>query len=187
VVWIIPSSLLYTSWMQLINWRLQCRSWAIDCRYEVHKLFDARHGVKKRCHKWHWVIPALNNPMPCLASFFDAMPGVKKLINFMHTINCPTSAFEPSTVLSLIYTPYGRLGQWKISKNPTRPIWLGQKVRLGQFWTTRPNFCVGRVDVLTQKMWAGRLGQGVRLGQNFNTTRPKDNSANFLMETWPNK
>jgi len=34
--------------------------------------------------------------MPCLASFFDAMFGVKKLTNFNATINCPTKANEPS-------------------------------------------------------------------------------------------
>merc|ERR1719309_248466 len=36
------------------------------------------------------------NPMPCLASLFDAMSGVKKLTNFLPAINYPTSAFEPS-------------------------------------------------------------------------------------------
>ena len=36
--------------------------------------------------------------MPCLASFFDAMSGVKKLTNFMHAITCPTSAHESSSV-----------------------------------------------------------------------------------------
>jgi len=34
--------------------------------------------------------------MPCLASFFDAMSGVKKLPDFNAAINCPHSAFEPS-------------------------------------------------------------------------------------------
>ena len=37
--------------------------------------------------------------MPCLASFFDAMSGVKKLVKFIPVINCPASAFEPSTEL----------------------------------------------------------------------------------------
>jgi len=40
------------------------------------------------------------NPMPCLASLFDAMSGVKKLPNFHAVINCPTSAFEPSNEAS---------------------------------------------------------------------------------------
>ena len=34
--------------------------------------------------------------MPCLASFFDAVSGVKKLLNFLPVITCPTSAFEAS-------------------------------------------------------------------------------------------
>ena len=33
--------------------------------------------------------------MPCLASFFDAISGVKKLNTFTPAINCPTSANEP--------------------------------------------------------------------------------------------
>jgi len=37
-----------------------------------------------------------DNPMPCLASFFDAMSGVKKLTNFSAAINCKSSADEPS-------------------------------------------------------------------------------------------
>ena len=36
--------------------------------------------------------------MPCLASFFDAMSGVKKQPNFIPAINCPTSANEPSII-----------------------------------------------------------------------------------------
>jgi len=34
--------------------------------------------------------------MPCLASFFDAVSGVKKLTNFISAINCPTLANVPS-------------------------------------------------------------------------------------------
>jgi len=41
-------------------------------------------------------IQCWNNPMPCLASFFDTMFGVKKLVNFIPAINFSTSAFEPS-------------------------------------------------------------------------------------------
>jgi len=36
--------------------------------------------------------------MPCLASFFDALSGVKKRSNFIPAITCQTSAFEPSNV-----------------------------------------------------------------------------------------
>ena len=43
--------------------------------------------------------------MPCLASFFDAMSGVKKLPNFIPAINCPHSAFEPSTDLLQVLLP----------------------------------------------------------------------------------
>jgi len=31
---------------------------------------------------------------------FYAMSGVKKLLNFIPVVNCPTSAFEPSVVVS---------------------------------------------------------------------------------------
>jgi len=50
---------------------------------------DARHGIG--------VFLALNKSMPCLASFFDAMSGVKKLPNFVPAINCTSSANELST------------------------------------------------------------------------------------------
>jgi len=40
--------------------------------------------------------------MPCLASLFDAMSGVKKLTNFIHSITCSTSANEPAIVLLAI-------------------------------------------------------------------------------------
>ena len=42
----------------------------------------------------HW----WDNPMPCLASFFDAMSGVKKMLHFNPVITYPTSAFPPSTL-----------------------------------------------------------------------------------------
>jgi len=45
--------------------------------------------------------PSSDWSMSCLASFFDAMSGVKKLSNFIPAINCPTSAFEPSFMLKL--------------------------------------------------------------------------------------
>ena len=63
---------------------------------KIRKLFDATHGVKKRCQSWHRVIQPLIYSMPCLASFFDAMSGVKKLAGFIPEINCPTSEFEPT-------------------------------------------------------------------------------------------
>jgi len=47
------------------------------------------HGVKKQCQKWHWVI-LFDYSMPCLAIFFDVMTGVKKLIDFITVITCPT-------------------------------------------------------------------------------------------------
>ena len=58
-------------------WRLVCWSCVVDYLYGVQLLFDARHGVKKRCQTWHRVVLTLTNPMPCLASFLDAMSGVK--------------------------------------------------------------------------------------------------------------
>jgi len=86
-------------WIWLIdnnNWRLVCRSYAIDCSIEFFQLFGASHGVIKRCHTWHRVILALNKPMPCLLSFFDAISCVKKMTTVTHAINCSISAFEPS-------------------------------------------------------------------------------------------
>ena len=44
--------------------------------------------------------PSIDYSMPCLASFFDAMSGVKKLTNFMPAITCPTPAYEASFVLT---------------------------------------------------------------------------------------
>ena len=40
--------------------------------------------------------PTNEQLMPCLASFFDAMSGVKKLTNFEAVITCTTLAFEAS-------------------------------------------------------------------------------------------
>jgi len=46
-----------------------------------------------------WIMASkMDNPMPCLASFFDAISGVKKLPNFVPVINCTTSANEPSFI-----------------------------------------------------------------------------------------
>ena len=62
---------------------------------KIRKLFDARHGVKKRCQTWHRINQWLDNPMPCLASFFDAMSGVKKA--------CVFSCWERTFVLDSTY------------------------------------------------------------------------------------
>jgi len=67
---VIPSkwrNIYLIIWLRL-TWRLVCRMWAIDCGYKVCLLFDARHGVKKRCQIRHRIIQCLDNPMPCLAS-----------------------------------------------------------------------------------------------------------------------
>jgi len=37
-----------------------------------------------------------DNPMPCLALFFNVIFGVKKLTNFIAAITCPTLANESS-------------------------------------------------------------------------------------------
>ena len=47
-----------------------CPSWAIDCRYEVWHIFDAKRGVKERCQTWHRVFLALIYSMPYLTSLF---------------------------------------------------------------------------------------------------------------------
>jgi len=43
--------------------------------------------------------PSIGYSMPCPASFFDAISGVKKLTNFMHSITYQTSAYKPSAVI----------------------------------------------------------------------------------------
>jgi len=40
--------------------------------------------------------PSTGQSMPCLASFFDAISGVKKLSNFIPVSNCTISVFNPS-------------------------------------------------------------------------------------------
>jgi len=70
---------------------------------------DERYDFKKRCQTWHQVDLALQKSMPCLALFFDAMSGVKKLTNFIPAIICSTLANEPSIQqFSIIeaYFPY---------------------------------------------------------------------------------
>jgi len=57
VVWGLNKGNHRSQWTS--TWGLVCRSWASDCVYEVCQLFDARHGVKKRCHVWHCVVLAL--------------------------------------------------------------------------------------------------------------------------------
>jgi len=43
--------------------------------------------------------------MPCVASYIDAVSGVKKLAIFVPVINCPTSAFEPSFYFETLQIP----------------------------------------------------------------------------------
>jgi len=82
-----------------INRRLKRQSWASDGEYKDSQLFYARRGVKKQCQTWlHRINQCYDSPMPYLASFFDAMSGVKKLTNTIPGINRPHSAFEPSFV-----------------------------------------------------------------------------------------
>merc|ERR1719309_683045 len=68
----------------------------------------------------------MNDPMPCLASFFDAMSGVKKLTNFVPAITCPHSANEPSinTLSGIVFFHYA----WhKTAEALLTPVVLGQK------------------------------------------------------------
>ena len=41
------------------KWSLVCRNWAIDYRYKVRRLLEAKHGFKKLCQTWHRVVPTL--------------------------------------------------------------------------------------------------------------------------------
>jgi len=86
------------------RWRLKCWSWAIDNWYKVCQLFDVRHSVKKDARhsiglSSHWLIDAMSGIV------FDAMSGVKKMTNFIHAINCPTSANEPSDKSRVVGKP----------------------------------------------------------------------------------
>jgi len=49
--------------------------------------------------------------MPCLASFFDAMSGVKKLPNSIASITRLTSAFEPSLMNKILKTIVKNFGR----------------------------------------------------------------------------
>ena len=44
----VPSRVEHTS-----NWRVTSRSCVSDCRCKAWKLFEARHGIWKRCEAWH--------------------------------------------------------------------------------------------------------------------------------------
>jgi len=58
--------------------------------------------MKKRCQAWHRVVPLMNEQsMPCLASFFDAISGVKNLAKFQAVITDTTSAFEASNAKNI--------------------------------------------------------------------------------------
>jgi len=52
----------------------------------------------RSCQKCHRVNLPLNNPMPCLASFFDGMSVFNNLLNILPVITCDTSACNPSTI-----------------------------------------------------------------------------------------
>jgi len=60
------------------------------------QLFDARHGVKKTMPDMASGFPSTDYSVPCLAPFFNAMSGVKKLtevhaISDYHTLTCHPS------------------------------------------------------------------------------------------------
>ena len=57
--------------------------------------------------------------MPCLALFFYAKSGVKKLLNFISVINWPHSAFEPSDVYAHLY-----LGLMLHTQEASKAIWI---------------------------------------------------------------
>jgi len=49
---------------------------------------------------WDRIFQCWNNPMPCLASIFDGMSGIKKLTTIVPAITCSTSSNEPLFVQS---------------------------------------------------------------------------------------
>jgi len=51
--------------------------------YKACQLIEAKKAMPDLAS----IIQCWDNPMPCLALFFDAMSGVKKLSNFMQAIN----------------------------------------------------------------------------------------------------
>jgi len=87
--------------------------------------------------------------MPCLASIFDAMSGVKKLPNLIPAINCPTSAFTPSIALmvwvvrraSAYSTQLSRLLRWiyvRLGKDSGKKFYLKilnfYSIMLSELW-----------------------------------------------------
>ena len=99
--------IIYTMIKSYGSWRLVYRSWANDCGYKarinygykVNQLFDARHGIKKRCQTLYRVTLVLIYRCHVWHRFL--MSGVKKQPNFIPAIICPTSANESSYVVIL--------------------------------------------------------------------------------------
>jgi len=63
--------------------------------------------------------------MPCLASVFDAMSGVKKLPNFIPAITCPISAFEASLLLVQQVVDARRQAADRLTSNATPDMTSG--------------------------------------------------------------
>jgi len=66
--------------------------------YKVWLPFDARLCVKKWCQTLYRAVSVLNNPMPCPASFFDAMSGIIKLTISIPVVTYTALACDPSFV-----------------------------------------------------------------------------------------
>jgi len=77
-------------------WKLVCWSWASDCRFEVRSA-----SWRQRLRQIDDAGLSVNsiNPMTYLASFFDAISGIKMLTNFVPAIcTCPNSTNKPSSI-----------------------------------------------------------------------------------------
>ena len=77
--WKINYEFWSTNYFDTHNWRLVCRSCAIDCIYELHKLFDAISGVKKQPN----CIPAID----CLIFAYEPSTVTNQLCFSMYTID----------------------------------------------------------------------------------------------------
>jgi len=60
---------------------------------------------------------SIDYSMPCLASFFGAMSGVKKLSNLIHAITCQASAYKASELMITIMNNINNIKNKTQSKN----------------------------------------------------------------------
>ena len=86
--WKINYEFQYTNYFDTHNWRLVCRSCAIDCIHGLHKLFDAISGVKKQPN----FIPAID----CLIFAYEPSDKSTMFFNVYNWWLYATLLLDPS-------------------------------------------------------------------------------------------